>query len=186
MLRFSACLLLVLLLTACGGQDVEPTPYAPTVTPIPAPAQAVSAPAVAATPVPPTATPPLPENIPTLAVTQVAMDLSGRDRLVAVLTVQADVKATLLQTAADIQSGALDGMDGLGRLIGAATELLAIDEALSANYAPPLNVHAETARQIQAGLRATIGLWMDKEISSADVPAALVQYEPAAALAALP
>ena len=144
----------VLVLAGCGAS--VPTP---TKTPIP---QAQNTPT-------PTAAP-----IPTESSAQ-ALSPDGKavQRLLAIFLFHAVVREGIRTTAADIESKKITGMYGFGEIIANGVFLKAAGEALAKDFPAPLATFVDIAKKQQADLSSILRRWMDKEISSTDIPAEL-------------
>lgn len=170
-------LLVVFLLTACGASRREPTPT-PTKTPTP---MSLAAPvAIVETPTPATVTIEPPATATTavqVATGDAAVDLVAAERLFRIFTLHVGTEVGLADSAAQVASGEADGMEGFGMLLALGAFLATADEGLNYDFGPTLAASAEVARQQQTALRDILRRWLDKEISSADVPGLLEQID---------
>lgn len=163
----SACFsIMTVVLVACGSaplqSSVPPSSNQPTVV------QSVTVapqPTVAIEPtVKPTAEP--------TAVPKAAQPLAEavQQQYTALLLLQGSA-AMLDETAAQIQAGKLQGFDGFGRLIVIGGLLKAVDEKLTQTTpVAALEPAWAEAKVATTQLRGMVGDWLDKKISSKEVP----------------
>jgi predicted small lipoprotein YifL len=174
-MRIILLVLLLLCLAGCGGAGPAATPTSTKTPASQSPAGPTESPA---TPTPPPPPPPTEAPVPEAA----NPDAATIERLFKVLVVQAAVEKSLSELSAKMQAGEADGLEGLGGLLALGALLKGADDALAGDYPADLAPHLETARQQQERMRSILRRWVDKEITSADVPTELEGMDTEAAL----
>ncbi|NTU86277.1 MAG: hypothetical protein HGA45_44275 [Chloroflexales bacterium] len=152
--------LLGVLLAACGASSAGTAYTAPPSAPSPAAPPSPTAPPSS------TATP-----ASTAAPTPDAAALSDVERGYATLVLLQGSAVMLEESAAKIQSGEAQGLAGFGQLIAIGAVLRAVDEALAEEPpVPALAASWSAARAAAPRLRDVLSRWVDKQITSADIP----------------